>query len=171
MVRETTIFAVVRRTLPNLAQCYSFSRQNVVHWLSLASTPYVDRSCFDASWSLFQSLVVIFFAINQVEKAEFFFLYWYPSRCIVFFSNGRISLTRVKQFVEICWWPYLFNDTSDLHHIVCCLILEAQTGHVISSCKALMRKKSIEGFVVLFLYSNITVIHDIIWKIALSKNF
>ena len=64
---------------------------------------------------------------------------------------------------------YLFNDTSHLHDIPCYLILEAQTGHVISSCKALMCKKSIEGFVVLFVHANITIIHNIIWKIALLK--
>ena len=44
-----------------------------------------------------------------------------------------------------------------------------QTGHLISSCKALMRKKSIEGFVVLFVHSNVTIIHDKIWKTARSK--
>ena len=33
-----------------------------------------------------------------------------------------------------------------------------------------MRKKSIEGFVVLFVHSNITIIDDIIWKTALLKN-
>ena len=123
-------------------------------------------------WQSVQSLVVIFFAINQVEKAEgFFFLYWYPNRCIVFFSKGRLSLTRIQQFVEIWWWPYLFNDTSDLHHILCSLILEAQTGLVISLCKAFMRKKSIEGFVVLIVRSNFTIIRDIIWKTALLKSF
>ena len=58
------------------------------------------------------------------EKAESFFFHWYPNRCNVFFSNGRISLTWIKQFVEIWWWPYLFNDTSNLHHILCSLILE-----------------------------------------------
>ena len=62
------------------------------------------------------------------------------------------------------------HDTSDLQHILCSLILEAQTGHVISSCKALMCKKSIESFVVLFVHSKITIIHDVIWKIALLKN-
>ena len=51
----------------------------------------------------------------------------------------------------------------------CSLILETQTDHVISSCKALMRKKSIEVFVVLFVHSNITIIDDITWKIALLK--
>ena len=59
---------------------------------------------------------------------------------------------------------------SDTHHILCSLILEAQTGHVISSCKAFMLKKSIEIFVVLFVHSNITTIHDIIWKTAPLKN-
>ena len=59
--------------------------------------------------------------------------------------------------------------TSDLHHKYCSLILEAQTGHVICLCKALMRKKSIEGFVVLFVHSNIAIIRDIIWKTALLK--
>ena len=103
------------------------------------------------------------------RKQSFFFLHWYPNRCMVFFGNGRISLTRIKQFVETWWWPYLFNDTSDLHHILCSLILEAQTDHVISSCKGLMRKKSIEGFVVLFVHSNVTIIHDKIWKTARSK--
>ena len=32
-----------------------------------------------------------------------------------------------------------------------------------------MRKKSIEGFVVLFVHSNIAIIRDIIWKTALLK--
>ena len=62
---------------------------------------------------------------------------------------------------------YLFN--SDLHHIRFSLILEDQTGNLISSCKALMRKKSIEGFVLLFVHSNITIIDDIIWNTALLK--
>ena len=163
-----TAWVLVRRTLPNLVQCYSFSRLNVVHWLSLAFTSYVDRLGFDASWSLVQSLVVIF----KVEKAEVFFsLFWYPNCCIVFFSNGRISLRRIKQFVEIWWWPYSFTDTSDLHRILRSLILEAQTDHVISSCKVLLRKKSIEGFVVIYVHSNITIIHDIIWKTALLNFF
>ena len=95
---------------------------------------------------------------------------FFSIRCIVFFSNRRTSTLWIKQFVEIWWWPYLFNDTSDFHHIICSLILEAQTCHVIYSCKALMRKKSIEGFVVLFVHSNITIIDDIIWKTALLKN-
>ena len=70
---STVIIAWVRRTLPNLVQCYSFSRQNVVHWLiSLVSTSYVDRSGFNTSWPFVQSLF-IFFAINQVEIAEVFF--------------------------------------------------------------------------------------------------
>ena len=34
-----------------------------------------------------------------------------------------------------------------------------------------MRKKSIEGFVVLFVHSNITIIYDIIWKTELLKSF
>ena len=137
----------------------------------MPSTSYVGRSGFDATWSPVQSLV-IFFAINHVEKTEgFFFLFWYPNRCIVFFSNGRISLSRITQFVKRWWWPYLFNDTSDLHHILCSLIVEAQTGHVIASYKALLCKKLIEGFFVLFVHSNITIIHDIIWKTALLKKF
>ena len=40
---------------------------------------------------------------------------------------------------------------------------------MISSCKALVLKKSIEGFVVLFVHSNVTIIDDIIWKAALLK--
>ena len=55
-----------------------------------------------------------------------------------------------------------------MHHILCSSILEAQTGHVISSCKALMRKKSIEGFVY-FVHSNVPIIDDIILKTALFK--
>ena len=34
-----------------------------------------------------------------------------------------------------------------------------------------MRKKLIESFAVLFVHSNITIIHDIIWKTAILKNF
>ena len=98
--------------------------------------------------------------LNGERRGFFIFLYWYPNRCIVFFSNGRISLIRIKQFVEIWWWPYLLNDTSELHHILCSPILKAQTCHLISSFKALMRKKSIECFVVFFMHSNITIIHD-----------
>ena len=64
---------------------------------------------------------------------------------------------------------HIYSDTSDLHHILCPLILEAPIGHVIFSCKALMRKKSIEGFVVLFVHSNITIIDHIIWRTALLK--
>ena len=89
---------------------------------------------------------------------------------IVFLGNGRISLTWIKQFIEIWFWPYLFN-TSDLHHILCSLILEAQTGQVISSCKTLMCKKLIKGFFVLFVHSNITIIHDIIWKTTILKKY
>ena len=58
-----------------------------------------------------------------------------------------------------------------LHHIIYPLILEAQTGHAISSCKAVIRKKLIEGFVLLFVHSKITIIHDILWKTALLKKF
>ena len=34
----------------------SFSRQNVVHWLSLVSTSYFDRSGFGTSWPFVQGL-------------------------------------------------------------------------------------------------------------------
>ena len=103
------------------------------------------------------------------ESREFFFLFWYPNRCIVFFSNGRISLTRIKQFVEIWWWPYLFNDTSDLHHILCSLILEPKQDTWSLRARRLCTRNRSKVLLYFFVHSNITIIHDIMWKTALLK--
>ena len=99
---------------------------------------------------------------------------WFSSRSakwrkeiFFFFIDTPIAVLYFSVIEEFLWQEeksllkYDDDHISDLHHILCSLILEAQTGHMISSCKALMRKTDPSKVLLHFLCT--LILYDYSW--------